>query len=198
MEDSGDAEIDLLYELGSIRHINRTWSIFGGVPFANVAEHTLRVLWISVLIARHEGADMNRVLKIALVHDVAEIRTGDVNYVSRLYTKSSESEAVRDSLRNTVLASEFLELWNEYKARETLEAKIVKDADNLDCDLELNEQRANGRTIASALWETRQAVFASLYTHTAKRLFSAIYDTNPHRWHMTANNRLTAGDWKPK
>jgi putative hydrolases of HD superfamily len=80
---ANDRDIDLLFEVGTMRHLARAWRQFGGAPFANVAEHSYRVLWIALLLARAEGADVGRVLKMALIHDLPETRTGDFNYVQR-------------------------------------------------------------------------------------------------------------------
>lgn len=189
-------DVDLLYEIGTLRQVARAWVQFGNDrQLANVAEHTLRVIWLSLLLAKHERADAARVVQIALVHDLAETRTGDVNYVSRMYVDRDETQAMRDSLNGTVLEHDTLDLWNEYKAQESLEAQIVKDADNLDCDLELVESTARGHELQETLAETRESVRSQLRTETARRLFARIYDSDPHTWHRDTRNRLTAGDW---
>ena len=44
--------------------------------------HTLRVAWIATIIAKNESnADLAKVVKMALVHDIAESRTGDTHYL---------------------------------------------------------------------------------------------------------------------
>jgi Predicted hydrolases of HD superfamily len=200
MTDKESRDIDLLFEVGTMRHIPRSWSQFGGVSFANVAEHTLRVIWLSMTLAKREGADIGRVMRMALIHDVAETRTGDTHYVSRMYSQQDEKRAMADIFVDTSIGAESLDLFNEYKARTSLEAKIVKDADNLDCDLELMELKETGSTLPSLLQETRRRVFEQLYTESARTLYKLIHSTNPHRWHLYSPNRLTAGDWasKPK
>jgi len=44
-------DVEFLFEVGTLRLIDRTWRQFGGANFANVAEHTFRVMWIAALIA---------------------------------------------------------------------------------------------------------------------------------------------------
>ena len=66
-------DIDLLFEVGSLRHVDRTWRQFGGVPYANVAEHTLRVAFVAWSLAALEGADPGRVVQMAMIHDLPEI-----------------------------------------------------------------------------------------------------------------------------
>lgn len=74
-----ERDIELLYEIGALRFIPRQWTRFLNAVFANLAEHHLRVMWTAMVIAKREHADIEKVLKIALVHDIAESRTGDAD-----------------------------------------------------------------------------------------------------------------------
>jgi 5'-deoxynucleotidase YfbR-like HD superfamily hydrolase len=100
-------------------------------------------------------------------------------------------------LADTSLEKEFSELLAEYEKRDTLEAKIVKDADILDVDMELQEQASAGHTLAHN-WETqRDHVGTKLFTKAAKELQKELRAANPHDWHIESpNNRLNGGDWK--
>lgn len=191
-------DIEFLFEMGAFRFVERTWRQFLNADFANDAEHTFRVCWIALTLAKYEGVtNTGKVLKMALLHDIAESRTGDVNYLSRQYTERNEDLAIADMLEDTALNEAFTELWREYEARETIEAKIVKDADNLDVDFELAEQARNGISLAADWDATRSEVGNRLYTESARRLRERIYASNPHDWHMKGRNRLTSGDWRP-
>src|SRR5689334_12627107 len=107
-------DIDFLFEVGCLRHLQRTWQQFLGIQFANVSEHTLRVIWIALILAQYEGyTDTGYLVKLALVHDLAESRSVDVHYVSRQYAKRDEEGAIKDTLANTVVGEEFLTLWKE-------------------------------------------------------------------------------------
>jgi putative hydrolase of HD superfamily len=186
-------DVELLHEVGSLRRVARTWVQFTGAPMANVAEHTLRVAWIAMAIARREDADGARCAQLALIHDVAESRTGDVHYLSRMYVERREDEALRDVVAGTSLQDDVEALWAEYHAQASLEARVVKDADNLDCDLELTE--TPDAALIASLRPTRDRVREKLHTDTARALFDAIYADDPHAWHTTAPNRMVAGDW---
>ena len=187
-------DIEFLYEVGCLRFIPRAWRQLLGPNFANLAEHTLRVMWTAALIAKQEKADVGKVIKIALVHDAGESRTGDGHYISRLYTKRDEEGAVNEIFKDTTLAAEFVQLWKEYEKRESLEAKIVKDADNLDVDFELQEQASRGVKLKE-VWDRKGSAYPMLYTETAKRIFEMIYSSNPDDWHTRAKNRFTEGDY---
>lgn len=184
--------------MGSIRFVNRTWKRFLNGDFANLAEHHFRVFWIANVIAAHEkGADTGKIAKLALLHDIAESRTGDVDYLSRQYVIRNEELAIHDMLAGTALEKEFLELWQEYEARVSLESRIVKDADNLDIDFELAEQASQGFPLQK-IWKSNRDFVSKekLYTRTAKLLYDQLMLAKPHDWHDKGRNRRNAGDWQ--
>jgi putative hydrolase of HD superfamily len=191
-------DIDFLFEMGNIRLVDRMWRRFHTRTFANVAEHHFRVFWIAMAIAAREGkVDTGKIAKMVLVHDIAESRTGEVDYISRQYAERKEQLAMEDILEGTSVKDEFYELWEEYEKRESLESKIVKDADNLDVDFELLEQEGMGSTLREHWKEMRQSVAdRKLYTETARRMFEQLKDANPHNWHIKGRNRINGGDWR--
>ncbi|QQR92415.1 MAG: HD domain-containing protein [Candidatus Iainarchaeum archaeon] len=193
-----ERDLELLYELTSLRFIKRTWTQFLSPGMENDAEHHFRVAWIALTFAKMEGIqDIGKVARMALVHDIAESRTGDVHYVSREYTKRMENEAIHEILRETGAENELLELWKEYEKRESPESKIVKDADNLAVNMELQEQAAMGNPVKNVWTENRKFIYENkLFTPSAKRLWEAIDKSNPHDWHLNARNRFNSGDWK--
>lgn len=193
-----NADINFLFEMGNIRLIDRMWRRFHTTNFANLADHHFRVFWIAMAIAAHEkDVDTGKVAKMALVHDIAESRAGDVDYLSRQYVERNEELAIKDMLAGTGLENEFLELWEEYEKRESIESKIVKDADNLDVDFELAEQAAQGSQLQAVKSAMRQSVAENkLYTETAKKMFEQLKETGPHDWHFKGRNRINSGDWK--
>lgn len=190
--------LEFLYEIGTIRFIPRIWRQFLNKDFANLSEHIFRVMWTAIIIAKEEKADIDKVIKMALIHDIVESRNSDVHYLSRMYTKRDNETAIKDILKSTSIEKEFLEIFNEYEERKSIEAKIVKDADHLDVDIELQEQYVNGIKIKEDFKEMRDRVYEILFTHTAKKMWKEIQNSNPHDWHVNGNNRFNNGDWKKK
>ena len=189
-------DLEFLYELGCIRFIQRSWRQFLNADYQNLAEHIFRTTWISIILAKREGVqDISKVIKIALTHDLEESRTGDVNYLSRQFVKRYSDEAISEMLKETSL-EEFKSLWREYKEQQSIESKIVKDADLLDVDLEIQEQAYVGDNVKKKFHPLRPAVYEKLHTQSAKELWKAIQDSNPHDWHLNASNRFNVGDWK--
>lgn len=193
-------DIEFLFEIGSVRFIQRTWKRFLNPDVDNLADHHFRVVWTALLIAKHEKVtNTEKLMKMAIVHDIAESRTGDVDYLSRQYVVRNQELGIVDMLKNTILEAEFLPLWREYEEHKTIEAKIVKDADNLAIDLELTELRSRGNKISDkdSLNKNRKFVAdKKLYTKTAREIWDAIQTANPHDWHLKGRNRFVGGDWK--
>lgn len=108
----------------------------------SVAEHcwmmTLAAFWMK---DEFPEADMDRVLKMCLIHDLGEAFTGDVPAFEK--TASNEQEEKRllygwvASLPGDI-AKEMLSLYDEMEKRETLEAKIYKAVDGLEAVIQHN------------------------------------------------------------
>ena len=185
-------DIAFLFEISALRHVDRTWKHFLHAHAANNAEHTFRMLWIALtLIKFHKGSvDHEKVLKLALMHDIAESRTGDVNYISRRYTKRDDDRALSDMSEGTIHEKELQALFHEYEERKTIESKIVKDADNLDVEIELREMEVTGLVLPKEWRRIRNTrVHKQLYTAAAKRMWKEIEKANPHDWHVHAHTK---------
>jgi putative hydrolase of HD superfamily len=195
-----DRDIEFLYEIGAMRFIPRLWLRFLNTGIANLSEHHVRVMWLALIIAQHEGIkNTEKVIKMALVHDIAESRTGDADYLSRQYVERDEQLGIKDMLKNTALEKEFIKLWQEYDKLESIEAKAVKDADNLEVDFEIQEQRSRGN-ILHKIWRDYRGYMQKnkYYTPTARKIARKLWASQPHDWHLKGRNRHNAGDWKAK
>ena len=190
-----DRDLQLLFELGTLRFVPRTWNQFGNPGYANVSEHVFRMAWTAMVLAKREGADLEKVLKLVLFHDVTESRTGDVHILSRRYVTRDDEKAITDIFAGTSLESEALDLFNEYRARTTLESKVVKDADLLDVDLELREQTLKGGAYPAQWHEKRKHVVEhELHTESAKKLWHEINGADAYGWFTDAIRRNDARD----
>jgi len=182
-------DLEFLYELGSLRNIQRGWRQHLGVDCANDLEHTLRVIWLALIIARMEGVkNEDKIMKMALVHDIAETRVSDHGYVQKVYVEANEEMAALDLFKGTSFDDLHTDVLKEYKARKTIEAKIVKDADNLDIDLELKELEERGSLLPKKWAKFRKLIRQEkLYTDSAKKLWDAIQKSDVDSWHQTSN-----------
>lgn len=197
-----DRDLQFLFEIGTLRYIPRQWRRFLHIDGDNLAEHHLRVAWIALMLAKHEKCDnTDKILKMALMHDIAESRTGDVDYLSRQYVVRNEDLGFEDMTADTALMDELRTLYQEYEERKSIESRIVKDADNLCVDMEMREQAAQGLAIMEHPdWRGQRKDLREnhLFTKTAKKMSAAIAKANPHDWHLYTRNRINGGDWAKK
>ena len=185
-------DIDFLYELGSLRNVPRGWRQHLGFDVASDLEHTYRLIWLALIISRMEKVgDENMIIKMALVHDIAETRTSDHSYVQKVYVTADEDKAADDMFKDTIV-SNFREILEKYDERDSVESKIVKDADNLDIDLELKEIEELGSKLPQKWIQQRRMIRdEKLYTESAKRLWDEIQTSDPSTWHRNMNKWLT-------
>jgi len=186
-------DIDFLYEIGSLRNVPRGWRQHLGFDVASDLEHTFRIVWLALLISRMEKkGDENVIIKMALVHDVPETRTSDHSYVQKVYVTADEERAADDMFKGTMFG-DLRETLRLYDKRDSIESKIVKDADNLDIDLELKEIEELGSKLPGK-WEKanrRMVRDEKLYTESAKKLWDEIQTSDPSNWHRNMNKWIT-------
>ncbi len=177
----------------------RTWSKFFLSTPQNVAEHTVRVMRIALTLAKsEEWADLEKVLLWALIHDLWEVRWVDTNYVSSQYVERDEKLAVRDALAWTGFENELFPIREEMEARETLEAQIVRDADTLEVEFELKEMIVEWSALAQDFLDQRSKVYPrKLFTESAKKMYTELFEANPASWHFNAKNRVNQWDLHP-
>lgn len=185
-------DLEFLYEIATMRNMPRGWRQHLGTDCANVLDHTIRVIWLAIILGRMEGGvDENKIIKMALVHDAAETRTSDLSYVQKVYVKEDEKAAAVDMFENTSLEDYQSEILTEYMARESMEAKIVKDADNLDIDLEGKELEERGSKLPTKWGHLRKFVCdEKLYTKSAKTMWDEIQSSDVSSWHLNMNKWL--------
>ena len=103
------------------------------------AEHSWHLVLTLWLLSEYyeKKIDLDKAIKIALVHDLPEIIAGDVYAHSTEVTKEQKKEneeKAMDEICNKIpkkIAKEIKELWEEYEDRETEEAKFVWLTDKL-------------------------------------------------------------------
>ncbi len=153
----------------NLKRTHRTGWLDRGIPASeaeSVADHTLLTALIAWTLALDDPTlDAGRVLKLAVVHDIAEAVVGDIPpYASDDIPDGSDLEALevffavrkqaspeaaaekhaREQAAAAGLfallperpAEEFRMLWEEYESRSTPEARFVKDVDRLEAFLQ--------------------------------------------------------------
>lgn len=109
----------------------------------SVAEHCWRMSLMAMLVENEfKEADMNKVIKMCLIHDLGEAFTGDIPTFIKTQSDESKEENVLTGWVETFPEperSEWLSLYKEMNALETLEAKIYKALDKMEAVIQHNE-----------------------------------------------------------
>jgi len=169
-----------LFEVGMLKKTPRTGYQFLGSGGESVADHSFRTAVIGYVLASQEpDADLNKVILMCLFHDLPEARTGDHNYVNKRYVKADEEKALRDQVRELPQGDEIITVIQEFNADGTLEARLARDADQLDLIFELKEQLDLGNPGAG---DWLSFAVQRLITDAAKGLAKEVLTTDRSEW----------------
>ena len=109
----------------------------------SVAEHSWRLALMAYWVSdEFPELDMNRVIKMCLIHDLGEAFTGDIpTFEKTAQDEQKETQLLFLWARSLPepFGSEMCELYQEMDARKTPEAKLYKALDNLEAVIQHNE-----------------------------------------------------------
>ena len=116
----------------------------------SVAEHTWRMSLMALLIAPHldVGVNVERLLKMVVVHDLVEAIAGDVpvfdvigDSAKRTRKKQQEIDAMEKiaAMLPQVNAEEVAQLWADFEESSSIEAKVAQALDKLEAQIQHNE-----------------------------------------------------------
>jgi putative hydrolases of HD superfamily len=179
---------NFLFEAGMLKRTPRSGFQFLGTGAESVAEHIFRTSYIGYALGNMEkGIRVDRLIKMCLFHDLPEARTGDLNYVNKKYVEANEKKAIEDLAQTVPFGTEIRELIHEFIEGKTAEAKLARDADQLEMILALKEYKDLGSKYAD---EWLEFSLQRLQTDTAKGLAKTILDTDSSLWWFSDK-----GDW---
>ncbi len=171
---------DFLFEVGMLKRTPRSGYQFLGTGRETVAEHSFRSAVIGYVLARmSESLSTQRVVLLCLFHDLAEARTGDLNYVNKMYVQADEEAAIRDMTTNLPFGEEIRLVAEEFNSRTTPEAKAAHDADQIEMILQLKELGDLGNPYSK---DWISAAMRRLKTEEGKRLARSVLNRDFSSW----------------
>ena len=132
-------QLSFLYEIDKLKTIfRRTNLISEPTRLENSAEHSWHLAFYVLILAEYANAkfDLLRVIKMVLLHDIVEIDAGDTFcYDDKANVNKQEREIQAAERLFSLLpddqGAEFMQLWQEFEAGETAEAKFAVSVDRL-------------------------------------------------------------------
>ena len=131
-------QIAFLMEIDKVKNIFRQTYLADGERKENDAEHSWHIALMAVLLQEHaeEEVDLLKVMTMVLIHDLVEIDAGDTYAYDEEAKKTQREREVKAADRIFGMLPDdqgkrFRELWEEFEARETKEAKFARTMDNL-------------------------------------------------------------------
>lgn len=142
---------------GKLKKIMRTGWVESGVPDPeSVADHSYRVTLLSMAISDQECLDTLKVVRMALLHDLAESKIGDLTPRQKLGDHDRlESAAMKEILGSLPekIGKLYFEVWDEYQQHKSGEARLVHNADKLEMLIQSKEYGEKGVTL-DQFWAT--------------------------------------------
>ncbi|MGB5219001.1 MAG: HD domain-containing protein [Smithella sp.] len=183
-----DSIANFLFEVGMLSRTPRSGYQFLGSGSESVAEHILRTAFVGYTLCKmYESLDELRVLKMCILHDLPEARTGDMNYVNKKYVTVDETKAVKELTDELFFGDDIRSVIEEFNAKQTRESLIVRDADQIALILLLKECGDLGNKYSE---EWISFAVQRLVTDNGKKLAERIVHTDSSQWWFKDK-----GDW---
>jgi putative hydrolases of HD superfamily len=159
--------LDFLLTISSLKKTKRTGWVRNGIKAAeSIADHMYRMALISWIV-EDPLLNRDRLIKMAIVHDLAEATVGDItpdDPVTKEEKEALERNAINsyvEMLGYTAHANELKELWEEYEEGVTLEAITCKDIDKFEMILQAYEYEAEFEMKLEGFFESTNGRFKS-------------------------------------
>ena len=179
---------NFLFEAGMLKRTPRSGFQFLGSGAESVAEHIFRTCYIGYALGKMAGnVNTDHLIQMCLFHDLPEARTGDLNYVNKKYVEADEKKAIDDLAQTLPFGNDIKDLVLEFIEGNTDEARLARDADQLEMILALKEYKDVGNKYAD---EWLQFSLKRLRTETARELAKIILETDSSLWWFSDK-----GDW---
>jgi putative hydrolases of HD superfamily len=129
--------LEFMMEIEKLKDVHRKTRPVGLERYENSAEHSWHVCLSALMLKDYanEPIDIDRVIRMLLIHDLGEIDAGDtIIYASETEELKEQEEAglkrILDILPDGKTA-EYLSLWREFELGESVDAKYAKAIDRV-------------------------------------------------------------------
>lgn len=142
MTDRLERQFAFLNEADRLKHVMRATTLVDGSRPENSGEHSWHLALYALVLAdqAEPGVDINRVIRMLLIHDLVEIDVGDVPIHSQngQAHASAETQAAESKAADRIfgllprdLSTDLRALWEEFEAADTPDARFAKSLDRV-------------------------------------------------------------------
>ena len=177
MDERLKKQMDFILEVDKVKNIMRQTYLADGKRKENDAEHSWHLAIAAFLLKEYvaEDVDVMKVMIMVLIHDLVEIDAGDTYAYDAEGAKTKRAREVAAADRIFGMLPEdqggyFRELWDEFEAYESDDAKFAHLLDNFQ-PLLLNHE-SNGKS-----WTEHHVKKSQIYKRNEK-----IEETSPEVW----------------
>ena len=132
-------QIEFIREIDKLKYIFRKTKLINSDRPENDAEHSWHLAMMAIVLAGHanEPIDLEKVMKMVLIHDIVEIDSGDVFVYDTAKNHDNFDEELKAARRIFGIlpkeqAEEFLNIWIEFEEMKTPESKFARALDRLE------------------------------------------------------------------
>ena len=173
--------ITAYFELCHLKQLYRQGWLRGGVPrerCESIAEHSFGVAVLASWLTQGKPElDANKIVRMALLHDLGEVYVGDIipsDGVSEDEKHRGEAEAVRKILSRLPDGQETIQLWDEFEAGLSPEASFVRQIDRLEMGLQAAVYQRQGLIAGDEFFESAcQAMVEPYFSALLEEILSA-------------------------
>ncbi len=116
----------------------------------SVADHSYSMTFLSLLFSEIRGLDSEKIMKMALLHDLAESEVGDLtpDEISKEKKIELENNSMKKILEKlpTELSQKYQNVWDEFLSENSKESVLVHDIDNLEMVIQAKNYMDQGHS----------------------------------------------------
>ncbi len=132
-------QLAFIKEIDKLKYIQRRTKLFNSDRCENSAEHSWHLALMAMVLSEHanESVDLLKVIKMVLIHDIVEIDAGDTFLydMQKNHDNTDEERMAAARIFGMLpenIAQELLDIWEEFEAGNTAEAKFARAMDRLE------------------------------------------------------------------
>jgi putative hydrolase of HD superfamily len=138
---------EFLRIVGELKKLSRSGWLKAGIRPESVADHVFRTALLAMVYGDLKGLDSEKMMRMALLHDLPEIITGDLRPEEKTAKLREEEYAAIEKILSYLpgdLRDRYMKTWAEFEDRTSEEAKLVRELDKLEMAMQALDYQEEG------------------------------------------------------